>query len=629
MSTALPGDVTAMPGFVRIEPVIEVGTKPAPLAGATADRLVRVVVDQHAHRPDMFEITFAAERSGEPLDLSPFAIGTPVSISSAGILHDEVTVLVKGEITAIEGDFGQVSNTVIRGYAADHRLQRRRRSRTFQDVLDSDVAEQIAGEHRLKVGRVDRTRATYPHLGQVNQTDWEFLRWRAATIGYDVGVRDGEFFFTKAAAAKTARRVVALTFPDTLRAFAPRVTAGNLAANAEVRAWDPVARRVVAAVTTPTSASVDVPGSAPGGNARPFGPTTPAKPGKAQRSELGDVGPAPDGNAVVVLSAGAGDAAELAEAAGGLAERVGSTAAEAEGDAVGDPRLKAGTVVEVDGVGDPFDGRWTISRAVHVFDRRWYSTRFEVSGRNERSLLGLAACGPTPGPTIPGVVCGVVTNVGDPDKLGRVKVALPWLSPGFETDWAVVVNPGAGTRGGSLFQPAVRDQVLVAFQLGDPRRPFVLGGLFHRDGAAGLGADPVKRNGAAAEVVRRGIVTPSGNRLSFHDEVTSGAKPTVTAARLVLGTGGEDMALSVDQVSGEVRLVAAPTGRTPAKKGTVLIECGRAGEVRVVAGKGGTVTVESGGVLELSGETVSLKGKTVKIDGTAAVEITGKIIKLN
>jgi hypothetical protein len=84
VSTTLPGDVTAMPGFVRLEPIIQVGAKPTSLTEATADRLVRVVVDLHEHRPDMFEITFAAENSGEPLDLSLFAIGTPPTTASSG-----------------------------------------------------------------------------------------------------------------------------------------------------------------------------------------------------------------------------------------------------------------------------------------------------------------------------------------------------------------------------------------------------------------------------------------------------------------------------------------------------------------------------------------------------------------
>jgi hypothetical protein len=82
-------------------------------------------------------------------------------------------------------------------------------------------------------------------------------------------------------------------------------------------------------------------------------------------------------------------------------------------------------------------------------------------------------------PTIDGVVCGVVSNCGDPLGKGRVKVTLPWLSPDFETDWAPSIQFCAGQRTGASFMPEVGDEVLLAFEFGDPRRPYVLGGMIN------------------------------------------------------------------------------------------------------------------------------------------------------
>ena len=78
-----------------------------------------------------------------------------------------------------------------------------------------------------------------------------------------------------------------------------------------------------------------------------------------------------------------------------------------------------------------------------------------------------------------GVALGVVTNNKDPDKLGRVKVKLPWMDEQAESYWARIVSPMAGKERGFFFLPEVDDEVLVAFEHGDPEHPFVMGALWN------------------------------------------------------------------------------------------------------------------------------------------------------
>ena len=78
-----------------------------------------------------------------------------------------------------------------------------------------------------------------------------------------------------------------------------------------------------------------------------------------------------------------------------------------------------------------------------------------------------------------GVVTGIVTNNQDPETLGRVRVRLPWLSEEDESFWARIATPMAGTERGAFFLPEVDDEVLVAFEHGDVRFPYVLGGLWN------------------------------------------------------------------------------------------------------------------------------------------------------
>ncbi|MDQ3855312.1 MAG: phage baseplate assembly protein V, partial [Chloroflexota bacterium] len=77
------------------------------------------------------------------------------------------------------------------------------------------------------------------------------------------------------------------------------------------------------------------------------------------------------------------------------------------------------------------------------------------------------------------MVVGLVTNNQDPDGLGRVKVKFPWLSDEDESSWARIVTPMAGNDRGLYFLPEVDDEVLVAFEHGDVRFPYVLGALWN------------------------------------------------------------------------------------------------------------------------------------------------------
>jgi len=85
-----------------------------------------------------------------------------------------------------------------------------------------------------------------------------------------------------------------------------------------------------------------------------------------------------------------------------------------------------------------------------------------------------------------GFVPAIVTNNKDPDGWYRVRVRFPWLSNGGEsggeeTAWCRMATFGAGEDRGGYFLPEVGDEVLVAFEHGDIRRPFVIGSMWNSD----------------------------------------------------------------------------------------------------------------------------------------------------
>jgi len=78
-----------------------------------------------------------------------------------------------------------------------------------------------------------------------------------------------------------------------------------------------------------------------------------------------------------------------------------------------------------------------------------------------------------------GVAVGIVSNNKDPQNLGRVRMKFPWLSDDHESGWARMAMPMAGGGRGVYFLPEVNDEVLVAFEHGDVRFPYVIGSMWN------------------------------------------------------------------------------------------------------------------------------------------------------
>src|SRR5712691_11962992 len=110
-----------------------------------------------------------------------------------------------------------------------------------------------------------------------------------------------------------------------------------------------------------------------------------------------------------------------------------------------------------------------------------------------------------------GVDVGIVTNVQAPLKLGRVKVQLPRLPGGPESDWARVAQPAAGAGRGFYWLPEVGDEVLIAFELGQTNRPYVIGALWN-------GKDKPMAAAYTSDNTTRMIQTKSGHQIILSDK---------------------------------------------------------------------------------------------------------------
>jgi uncharacterized protein involved in type VI secretion and phage assembly len=159
---------------------------------------------------------------------------------------------------------------------------------------------------------------------------------------------------------------------------------------------------------------------------------------------------------------------------------------------------------------------------------------------------------------ITGVVIGIVTNNKDPDRLGRVKVRFPWLSGSTESDWARVATPMAGNGRGLYFLPEVDDEVLVLFERGDVRFPFVIGALWN-------GKDQAPADNGDGKNTLRVIKSRSGHLIRFDDSEQAQKIEIIDATsnnRVVIDTKTETVTITakkhivLEAPQGDIRLAA-------------------------------------------------------------------------
>jgi len=231
-------------------------------------------------------------------------------------------------------------------------------------------------------------------------------------------------------------------------------------------------------------------------------------------------------------------------------------------------------------------------------------------------------------------VVGQVSDGNDPQGHGRVKLTFPWLSDTYVSDWARTVQPGAGKDRGAMVLPEVGDEVLVGFEQGDIRRPYVLGGLYNGVDTPPTGGVKLI-DGSSGAVNRRSMVSRRGHRIDLIDE--DGRTEGIT-----LSTTGDKLQLVMDSVATKITVHSDGKVLIEGKGGVVIDSASsklelKGGEVTITSTSGVKIDGGSGSVNVTAGGELALKGATAKLEGSAQTEvkasgmltIQGSLVKIN
>lgn len=591
-----------------------------------SDAIEEIIVDSSMRVPQMCTITLHEDNPALTL-IDRFKIGDPIQVKVG--TDGSGDTLFTGEITGLEPNFsrGGKASLLIQAYDKSYRLHRGKKSRTFLGQTDLEIIRAMLGEAKVEIGAV-RLPITVSHqfMIQYNQTNMEWLLMRAEQLGCQVYVADGKLYFMPADWKEGL--ATELTWGDTLLSFRPRVAAVHQPQDVTVHSWDQIQKKEIVSKVTPVSGLKSAPTNQPGGS--------------FAKSAFKDEAP------VHIVNMPVQDTNAAKAIATGYISDLDSSFTQAEGVAFGNAKIVVGAPVKInirEAAQSAYSGEYVVSAVRHIYRRtgRW-ETHFSVNGRRPNRLTHLLDGGNDRefyGNRFNGVVPAIVTNFQDPNNLGRIKVKYPWLidvkGQPVESDWLRIAAPAAGKNRGFYYIPEVDDEVLIAFEHGDPNRPYMIGTLWNQKDPP---PKPTNQVNDGSNITQRIIKSRSGHIIVLDD--TSGQEQILiqdksTKNEIIIDTKTNSISILAQQ---DINIEAGGNINIKAKG---MINAESTMDTKIKAGanysmqatakaemKAAIMNLESQGMLTAKGLTTEVSASTMAtLKGSAMVIVQGALIKLN
>lgn len=467
-----------------------------------------------------------------------------------------------------------------------------RHNRYFEDSKDSEVIEALIGAYDGLSSDVEATSLQHAELVQHHCTDWDFLLSRAEANGRLVTVEDGKVQVKKPDTSGAAALSVA--YGTTLLEFEAEMDARTQWRSAEAQGWDYSNQGMF--TRSSDSAPVNEPGNLSGDHlADAIG---------LDKFELRHSGQ--------LLEAELQDWTDAAMLKSRLAKICGRARFFGFSD------IKPGQMIELQGVGDRFNGKAFVSAVRHDVDSgnwdthvqfglplRWFPRSPEIVDVPAAGLL----------PSVQGLQIGKVVQLqDDPDGEHRILVRLPIVDNAARGIWARVASLDAGQERGAFFRPEVDDEVIVGFINDDPRDSIVLGMLHSSAKPAPLTAEDVNHE--------KGFFTRSNMRVLFNDDTNTITIDTPAGNSIVLD---EDSTSITIKDQNDNQIVMEPAGISVDSPGDIKINAG--GNIEISATSELTITAAS--VSQEAQASMEIKGATSKFEASGIAEVKGSLVKIN
>lgn len=231
---------------------VKLGTKE--LAG---DEVHDVLVEADLDQPDHAIITLSNLSTKYSESVTE---GDELEVKLGFVDGKQQGTVFKGEVVGIEPiyDARAPARVHIRGFNQLHRLMRGKKSVTYTKVTDKDIVDKLCQQYGLSADYGDAAPATkYEHVYQHNLTDLEFIRMRAARLGFEVSVDDKKLYFRKRVDSDSGIKLVfGVPGDSALERFTPRLSTAQQVSEVKVFGWDPVKKQEIVGSAKPQSSKL-------------------------------------------------------------------------------------------------------------------------------------------------------------------------------------------------------------------------------------------------------------------------------------------------------------------------------------------------------------------------------------
>lgn len=471
------------------------------------------------------------------------------------------------------------------------KLTRGRNSRYFVDKKDSDIMQEIIDLHGLQHDVVT-TDAALKEVVQYDATDWDFILCRAEANGCVVITEGGKIRIARPDVAGSS--IVTVGFGATVLELDAEIDARLQSKGVKAKAWNATDQEVIETEAAEPSTTEN---------------------GNLDSDTLADV---VGGEAHELRHGGKVSEPELQAWADGylLKERLAKVRGRVKFQGLA--TVLPGTVIEVTGIGERFEGKMYVSGVRHsVSDGNWetdaqiglntasFAETFPVSALPAAGLL----------PSVHGLQMGVVTALeNDPDGEDRIKVRIPMISASDEGIWARLSTLDAGKERGTYYRPEIGDEVVVGFLDNDPRYPVVLG-MCHS--SAKPSPEPAKDDNHL-----KGYVSREKMKMTFDDEKKIVRIETPAGNKIALTE--EDSGIVIEDQNGNKITMDADGIVVESIKDLKL----KAAKNVVVEGLDMELKAQTG--FKASGSaSAEISGASTTIQGSATTVIKGGLVQIN
>lgn len=474
-----------------------------------------------------------------------------------------------------------------------------RKNAVFSASTDSDIIEQIAGNYSFS-NTVTASTATHEEVVQFYATDWDFIVSRAEVNGMIVYTDSGTL--TVDTPDVSSDPELSLQFGYDIIELDAQIDAVNQYSSVEGNSWD-----------MDNQAVTNVTASEPTVNEQ----------GNLSGSTLGDVLSVTNvlNTSVPITSDSVQAWADATLLKSRLSRFSGTIMFQ------GSALAKVNSLIQLQGLGDRFNGNAFISGVTHTIEDGQWHTEVKIGlsvdwFTQKNRTTAPEASGLLQG--VRGLQTGIVKQIYE-DEGGeyRVEVQIPLLDDDTATAWARMSTFYASNGIGAFFYPEVGDEVILGFMNNDPRFPIILGSVYST-------ALPPPVDIADANNYIKMLMTKSQLQIQFDDENIVMTMVTPNNNTIVISDKDEGITIT-DQNSNQVQMNG--DGITVESKSSMTI---KAANDLTIQGSSITISADndvsvSGGSISISADqSVSISGNSgCDISSSAETNISGSMVNLN